>query len=365
MTEIPAAPADAGESLVAVLRGACRPRDLAAATWDPLIRQARSLNLLGRLAAVLDDRHRLAEVPERPRAHLVAARIVAEKHARDVRWEVQCIRKSLAETWVPIILLKGAAYCVADLPPARGRVFTDVDIMVPKERLDDVEKALLRDGWIFGKTTVYDQRYYRTWMHQLPPLMHFRRGTLIDVHHTIVPETARAAVTGRTLIDAAIGVPGTTDLYVLAPADMVLHSAVHLFNEGEFGNGLRDLFDLDALLTHFGSDPGFAATLVARANELGLTRPLGYALRHLDSILGRAIGEPALRAAVHSVEDLPGRIAASLMTRVLRPPRHGRSDLATMAAHFGLYVRGHALRMPLRLLVPHLLRKTFRRASEA
>lgn len=365
MAEAVPARTGGGAALIALMRNTCRPRDLPAATWDPLIRQARRTNLLGRLCAELESRGALAEVPERPRTHLVAARILADKHARDVRWEVQCIRKSLAETGVPIVLLKGAAYCVAGLPPAKGRMFTDVDILVPKERLGDVESALLRDGWIFGKNVPYDQHYYRTWMHQLPPLMHFRRGTLVDVHHTIVPETARTAVAGRTLIEDAIGVAGTTDLYVLAPADMVLHSAVHLFNEGEFGNGLRDLFDLDALLGHFGRDPGFAATLATRARELGLARPLGYALRHLESILGRAIDDPVLRDAAQSVDDLPGRIAASLMARALRPSRQGRPDLATMAAQFGLYVRGHALRMPLRLLVPHLLRKTFRRTSEA
>ena len=40
---------------------------------------------------------------------------------------------------------------------------------------------------------------------------------------------------------------------VLAPEDMVLHSATHLFNEGEFDRGLRDLNDLDLLLREFGA----------------------------------------------------------------------------------------------------------------
>ena len=38
---------------------------------------------------------------------------------------------------------------------------------------------------------------------------------------------------------------------VLAPADMVLHSAVHLFTEGEFSRGLRDLCDLDLAVARF------------------------------------------------------------------------------------------------------------------
>ncbi|MFV0275693.1 MAG: hypothetical protein ACK5HY_00675 [Parahaliea sp.] len=44
-------------------------------------------------------------------------------------------------------------------------------------------------------------------------------------------------------------------------------------------------------------------------------------------------------------------------------PCHSSSRLPlTGLAHFALYVRSHYLRMPLRLLLPHLLRKAWRDA---
>ena len=59
---------------------------------------------------------------------------------------------------------------------------------------------------------------------------------------------------------------------IFAPEALVLHSAAHLFQDGDFAGGLRDLIDQDDLLRHFGSQPGFWNRLVARANELELRR---------------------------------------------------------------------------------------------
>jgi 3-hydroxyacyl-CoA dehydrogenase len=56
---------------------------------------------------------------------------------------------------------------------------------------------------------------------------------------------------------------------------MVLHSATHLFFEGELRHGLRDLVDLDDLVRHFAAqDASFWQRLVARAFEMDLARPL-------------------------------------------------------------------------------------------
>jgi hypothetical protein len=41
--------------------------------------------------------------------------------------------------------------------------------LVPRERLDDVQEALLAAGWEWVKEDAYDDLYYRRWMHELPP----------------------------------------------------------------------------------------------------------------------------------------------------------------------------------------------------
>ena len=159
--------------------------------WDLLIRQARHSNLLGRLASRLAENQLLTQVPEQPRSHLESALGVAQRQMQAVQWEVNRIVQALDKINVPIVLLKGAAYIMQQLPTAQGRLFSDVDILVPKPRLEAVELALKIRGWITTQHDAYDQRYYRNWMHELPPMQHLTRQTLLDVHHKILPETAR------------------------------------------------------------------------------------------------------------------------------------------------------------------------------
>jgi len=247
--------------------------------WDLLIRQARYSMLLARIHHVLTETGQLACVPEPVVRQLESASAVARRHAQVIRWEVLQVQKALFRLGVPVVLLKGAAYAMADLPPAAGRVFVDVDIMVPKPALADAEKALFQKGWMTAHHDEYDQRYYRTWMHELPPMTHVKRQTELDVHHTILPETARLHPDPYKLIMASESLDDLDEMYVLAPADMVLHSATHLFSDGELEHGLRDLVDLDALIRHFGKSKEFLGQLVKRAQEMDLTRPLYYALR--------------------------------------------------------------------------------------
>ena len=67
----------------------------------------------------------------------------------------------------------------------------------------EVEGALMLHGWSTTHHDAYDQRYYRKWMHELPPLKHNTRGTVLDVHHAILPVTARLKPDSRKLLAAS------------------------------------------------------------------------------------------------------------------------------------------------------------------
>jgi hypothetical protein len=343
--------------LVEALRRPAAVPTMDLATLDTLVRQARRTNLLAKLAWRLEGQGLLDKIPAQPRAHFIAARIFADKHRRDVHFEIRCLERALA-AFPKVVLLKGAAYAAADLPAARGRVFSDVDVMVPKPRIEEAETALRNHGWTARAVNAYDDRYYRTWMHQIPPLSHFRRETVIDVHHTIVPETARTPVSADRLFDAAIRLPNSPNMHVLAPADMVLHSAVHLFDGGEFDIGPRDLSDMHDLLAHFGARPGFWDTLWRRAQETGLTRALYLAVHFTRDLLGTEVPRSLLAELDSYRRAHPGLgLLMPLMARGVQPPHRSAAGGVTGLARWLLYVRGHYQRMPLRLLIPHLVRK--------
>jgi hypothetical protein len=338
---------------------------LTLAEWDLLVRQARAANLLASLYALLQDRGVIDSVPEQPRAHLEWAGTIADRHREAVEWEVGLIRKALAATGVPVILLKGVAYAMAKLPHARGRLFSDVDLLVPKDGLAAVEAALMLHGWASTHYDEYDQRYYRTWMHELPPMQHIKRMTVIDVHHAILPETAPLHPDPQKLRAAALPLDGYEDLMVLAPADMVLHSAVHLLHDGELDNGLRDLVDIDAMLRHFGGLPSFWPTLVDRARELELARPLFYALRYAGKMLHTPVPLSVMKAADVGRPSRPMlMLMDQLLGRTLMPAHASCSDWFTGPARQALYLRANWLRMPPLLLARHLFHKAFISPSE-
>ena len=246
-------------------------------------------------------------------------------------------------------------------------IFNDIDILVPKAEIEKVEQALFLAGWSSGHLDAYDQKYYRTWMHEFPPLQHMRRGTVVDVHHTILPETARLKPNVKKLMEAAVSIALRDEfsVRVLAPVDMVLHSATHLFHEGEFDHGLRDLFDLHRLLIQFSNESGFWESLIVRAEEIDLVQPLFYATRYTHKIFQTPVPNHVLKRlqAISSV-GLLGWLMDFCYERTLISDHASCRRRFTGLADYLLFIRSHYLRMPLRLLIPHLLRKALKREAE-
>ena len=338
-------------------------RALAASEWDVVLRQARHAGVLARLEALAEESGQLAALPPRVRARLESARTDVDQQHRLIRWEVTRLRRALRGLEVPIVLLKGAAYLHAELPAGRGRQFNDVDILVPRERLRDVEAALLAQGWESTGLSAYDERYYREWSHELPPLIHKDRQIVVDVHHNILPPTGRLRPDARRLLAAARPLPGG-DLRVLAPTDMTLHCACHLFQSGELHKSLRDLGDLDALLRAFAS-PAFWSELVARAKELDVERPLYYGLRFAERLLGTPVPAELAPAMARIAPPAPVRAAMDALIGIaITPdqPAHPRRRIGV--ARRLLTVRHHWLRMPPVMLVRHLAHKALARRSD-
>lgn len=328
--------------------------------WDTLVRQARAAGLLARLSRRFHQHGLSASIPAAARWHLDAAETLAQKQHAAIRWEVQLLRAALAPQGVPLILLKGAAYVAASLPAAEGRLFNDIDILVPRESLPQVESSLMLAGWHALGLSEYDKRYYRRWMHELPPMRHIQRDTVVDVHHAILPDTARYHPDSAKLRSRAVAVTGLPGVQVLAAEDRILHSATHLFHDGELPHGLRDLTDLDLLLRDTAGDRDFWSRLTARADELQLGRSLFYALRYLRHFLDTPVPGSAM---AHLAAAAPNRITLALMdsifTRVLAPAHASCEDAFTPAARLAAFIRAHWLRMPAHLLIPHLFHKAF------
>ncbi len=348
-------------------RALVAPASLASCTeaeWTLLIQAARRAGLLGRLASGARSLAHAEALPAAVSAHFDSALRLCEAQRAEVTREVKYLSLALGDLGTPIVLLKGAAYAMAELPAAEGRIFGDVDVLVPRASLDEVESRLLMHGWMGTHDVPYDQMYYRRWMHELPPMQHTHRGTVLDVHHSLVPSTARLPFDPRPLFDRLHPLPALPGIHVLAPEDMVLHSMTHLFLNDDLTHALRDLSDLDVLVRHFGRQAGFWDELPRRAIALNLTRLLYYGLRHLERVFATPV--PADVRAQLSPYGPAGALSwlmDTLWRRALTPSITTSARASDALTQFSLYVRGHWLRMPLPLLLRHLTVKAWMRVN--
>ncbi len=229
--------------LAAILREPARTETLTAPEWTALFAVARAEQLIGTLA------HRIEGLRMPPAAaRLVQDAIASAGQGRTAAlWEAEMARRALAALDMPVVLLKGTAYAAAGLPPSTGRSIGDLDILVPRARIEEAEAALLTAGWEWVKPDPYDDAYYRQWMHELPPLIHRERDRMIDVHHTILPLTARIRPDAEGLLADSVALEN--GLRILSPRDMVCHAAAHLFADGDLAGGMRNLWDIHCLLS--------------------------------------------------------------------------------------------------------------------
>lgn len=340
--------------LVQVVRQPQHLRSLSPQQFSRLLDATERARLIGWLLAQIDNHQVSCEGPGWLTDRVLTVRARASEYVRAVQWEIDRIRRAFWGCDFPWVLLKGAAYIAMALPPGRGRRVADIDVLVPREHLDEAEAALRQHGWTFTALGPYDAQYYRKWMHELPPMIHGERRSIVDLHHSILPQTSRLRPATARLVEHSIAIDG--DVRVLCPSHLVLHAAAHLFHDGEIAGAIRDLVDLDGLLRWFGSNHEFWIDFVREAGELELTRPAHYALRYASRLLGTPVGAEGVSAMRAWRPPAPvQRLMDSLVERTILGT--GTSS----AAAYALYVRSHWLRMPPLLLARHLLRKSLRR----
>jgi len=339
---------------------------MSVAQWEMCIRQATASNMTGRLSYILSHHNLQKFVPSRVANHLVSAEVRTRCQHREINFEVTQLVASLNAVGILPIFLKGAAYVVAKTAH-QGRTCNDIDILVPLDQLKATEKELENHGWVGESISAYDAKYYRQWMHEIPPMFHLERKTVLDVHHHILPKTNKSTFNIVNALDIA------TEHYLtyagveyrvktMSLSDMILHSACHLFSEGELEKGLRDLTDIQLMLVEFHQlhQQDSASLLIARAKTLNLEHQLDLATRYISILFYDMVNLSDYR-----VHKWPARRWSKQRNsmldwcylRVITPHHISHMDFRHSIAALVIFVRSHYLKMPLRILIPHLTLK--------
>jgi hypothetical protein len=344
--------------LLEVLRTPDVIKEFSSEDWNLFISQGYNTRMLGRCYVNFEKLQLLAHIPTPLLWHFESAFQVSLAHKVDVKLEMHYINQALKMAGIVPIYLKGAAYELTGDDAAKGRVYSDIDIYIPKHKLPAAEQVLRWKGWVQGDVDPSDEAYYRNWMHEIPPLVHSSRGTTLDVHHNLLPVIARISIDPKKLAEGI-----SPNAEYLSAADRVLHSIVHLFMETEFDKGLRDLSDIDLLLKqHSQTDPMFWTQLSQRADYLDLGRLYFYALRYADMLLNTPIPADVLDLVRrrHGPNKVLLRCMDCLFINVFSQSQERVRKADNKLAHFMIFIRGHWLKMPLHILLYHSVTKVLR-----
>ncbi|MGR5145018.1 nucleotidyltransferase family protein [Photobacterium alginatilyticum] len=329
------------------------PREL-----SQIVAEARFYNMLAQLKWLCEQADVWFDLPVEFQRHVLSAEYTYTNQIRLLEQEHRHVSALFSQSGVRWVYLKGAAYQLSGFEYMRGRIMSDIDILVPQVQIETAEQALVAHGWMHKTMTDYDDKFYRNYSQEIPPLKHFDRQTELDVHFNILPSILRHGPDPVILHSHTQALSDDSGARVLSPEAMVLHSAIHLFYESEFHKGVRDLFDIFQLIRHFSQQPGFWDKLVRLQQSIGNGESMYYALRYCRQYY--RLDVPAEVLAFYE-QFKPGPLVFRLIDPAFKkvfssifPIHHERGDQWYV---FVLYLRGHLKRLPLSKLVPHLIRK--------
>ena len=193
-----------------------------------------------------------------------------------------------------------------------------------------------------------------------------KEKTVLDVHHNILPLTCETKVNIDKLKENTSPLSHFKNLSILSDEALILHSATHLFHEGEFDKALRDLIDLNLLLVQYIKNKQSIKQLLKISNDTGLGQQLFYAIRYVNKLSPLNVSAGEMSALnKYSPGQCKVRILDFCFSAIFTPNHSSCATWKKSLAALILYWRGHLLRMPLRLLTPHLVRKFIMRLRDS
>lgn len=315
--------------------------------WTTFLQQARQQGLTARFYYVLQTKQLLDQVPLQVKLHGESGARYAQKQQHSLYSELQQLEPLFAVADYPCLLLKGAAYRTQALAVSFGRLFSDIDILVPAAQLRHVRDRLFFYGFREAEMTDYDRDYYLNWSHQNPPLQHYQRGTVIDLHHHIYPTASARAIDITPLFSHAVNIPGSA-FKVPASAHLFIHAAVHLFYQEETHKLTKDVIDLNDLLLEVQHQQQLDFMLEQAAQMSVLS-----AVINACWVLIRLFNNEAAKLVLHQAAMYRHQ---PLVCNLLLTMLQGRPARAWFARQLW-FVRGHSLKMRWQVLIYHSLAK--------
>lgn len=326
-------------------------------TLSELLIYLRAANLLSIFAHKVMREDTLNELPENVRWHITSSINYSERQQYQVGIEIDRINSLLEEVGVTPVFLKGAAYSIEKVVSLEGRTMSDIDILVSSSEIKKTEQRLLSLGWQVKELSNYDEKYYREFAHEIPPMFDPISGTTLDIHHNLYLPVSGKAPDELILRQSIIAT--SENKLVFKKHMQALHTCVHLYWNEDVSSSLRDLYDFTCLCNS-GASEEFWDAIIKTAKNMNLS-PLLYDVVCLSEFFFQLHCPLETKARLRSHLSLFQRARQSVtrfvMKRALVPDTRACSSISLHTCRFLAYLRGHLMKMPVHVLVPHMFRK--------
>lgn len=335
------------EQLIQLFKSHQHAAQLSVRDWEALLFVLKTARLEAALGFRLQTTPTWSELPAKVKRHLTAAMTYADRQRAQVIHEGAELHQLLTEQGITPVFLKGAAYLVAETDNAYGRLCSDIDLLVKLDDLEASESTLINHLWYHKTLTEYDDKYYREFAHEIPPLYHLQRGTVLDLHHNLFLPVSGKAPT----LDAYWSniLKSKNGVYTLEPAGMFMHSVIHLMLNEEIVFGFRDILDLRALAIQFDSEP-FWQRVEALAVTGNFVPELNVVVQLLVNWFNIAVPEK-LCGEINA--NRYNRLLVVLYSRALVPDHPSLNTFSNKVARQLIFIRGHWMKMPFPVLLKH------------
>ncbi|KKO47241.1 hypothetical protein WG68_00910 [Arsukibacterium ikkense] len=312
--------------------------------WTNLLQQARSLGLTAQLRALFSRHQLLQDLPDTVQKHCAWGWRYYQKQQASLFYELMQLEPWMAAASYSCVLLKGAAYQAAGLTVSEGRLYSDIDMLVERQQLDDCKAKLFFAGFFEPAMSAYDKHFYLELSHENPPLYHVKRGTALDLHFALFPLAGRKNLaTGRVF--ASAGAIAGSCLQVPSLSYLYIHAAIHFFWQEEQHKLVKDLIDLDLLYQQL-ADGQLLQQLLTDAKDFGALEPVVNTLLLIEQLFCRQLPADITAQLQHSVYRR--NVARALVVRQLTPGVNAKLAAALW------YVRGYRHKMHWRVLTRHI-----------
>ncbi len=243
---------------------------------------ARRERVFGLILEALTPTSQFAELPDSVQSHLLQS--LRHLRHQGVFWDLQCeqVVTVLAAAECKPLLLKGGALRRTVYASPAARPVADLDVLLPKERVDAAITRLEQLGYSIEPSPDMRAAYEA---HHFHIVLRNAQGFIVEVHWGLTTPHSAFRLDPDAFFDGAVLLDGAADLPVRVPRPehAFLHTVGQLAIEYPF---IGRLVDLDRLVRAY---PRFDWNYLAQAAEHSR---LGNALLLWTTVLHRMLGTP-------------------------------------------------------------------------